>query len=60
MNTIYLFLGLVAFFILIYLITRNIKCPKCKKKSVKHSHTERIGNTDKDVYECRNCNEKFV
>jgi len=60
MNTIYLILGIVIFFILIFSMTRNIKCPKCGKKSVNHSHAEKIGNTDKEIYECNNCNKKFV
>lgn len=60
MNIIYLVLGLVIIIILIISMTRNLKCPNCKEKSVNHSYSEKIGNTDKEVYECDNCKSKFV
>ena len=36
------------------------KCPKCQIGRVSHSYSEPIGFTTIEVYECDNCNNKFV
>ena len=38
----------------------KIECPNCKEKAVAHSHSELIGSTTKEVYECGNCAAKFI
>lgn len=36
------------------------KCPKCPTGRVSHSHSEPMGSTTVEVYECVACKEKFV
>ena len=38
----------------------RIKCDKCPEGRLKHDHSEPIGTTWIEVYECDRCGEQFV
>lgn len=37
-----------------------VKCNKCEKGRIYHSHTELINNVNIEIYECNNCNNQYI
>ena len=53
-----IFIGIIL--LIIAFMIKGAKCPECGRHSVYHSHSELVGGTDVEVYECKNCGAKFV